>query len=136
MNLILFSIVFFIFSLHIFAQEDAVVSGRILDKTTLQPLAFATVTITQGTEGKILTGTMTDENGRFSITPVPQGEYTVICSYLGYRQKKISLLVGRLNKSYDLGKIELDPDAAILGEVVISENKNLRLNMMQPVWPG
>jgi outer membrane receptor protein involved in Fe transport len=125
MRSLLTTIFYFVVSQLIFGQEDAVVSGRVLEKTTLKPLAFATVTINKFSDGKLLTGTMTDEDGRFSITAIPQGEYNVSCSYLGYKQTKISLLVGRLNKSFDLGKIELEPDAAILGEVIISENKNL-----------
>lgn len=106
-------------------QGDAVVSGRILDKTTHEPLSFASVSITQRTGGKLLSGAITDESGRFTITAIPQGEYFVNCSYLGYRQEKISLLVGTLNKTFDLGKIELDPEVANLEEVVISENRNL-----------
>lgn len=100
-------------------------SGRVFDKGTREPLSFATVAITQSSDGKLLTGTITDESGRFTITAIPQGEYIVNCSYLGYGQKKISLLVGRLNKTFDLGRIELEAEAASLGEVVISQNKNL-----------
>ena len=125
MRLIFFSFCFF-FSVHLaYSQGDAVVSGRVLDKTTQEPLAFATVMISQGSDGKLLTGTLTDESGRFAISAIPQGEYFVNCSYLGYRQKKISLLIGRLNKNFDLGKIELEAETANLGEVTISGNRNL-----------
>ena len=125
MRFIFFPFCFF-FSIQLaYGQGDAVVSGRVLDKTTQEPLAFATVMISQGSDGKLLTGTLTDESGRFAISAIPQGEYFVNCSYLGYRQKKISLLVGRLNKNFDLGKIELEAETANLGEVTISGNKNL-----------
>jgi outer membrane receptor protein involved in Fe transport len=125
MRLMVFSICLILSIRLAFCQGDAIVSGRIIDKITREPLSFATVTITQSTDGKLMTGTMTDNEGRFVISAIPQGEYTVNCSYLGYGQKKISLLVGRLNKNFDLGRIELEAEAANLGEVIISENKNL-----------
>ena len=119
------SFALFIISQPIFCQTDAVVSGRILDKSTKEALQFATVTITNSVDGKLLSGAMTDDQGRFTISAVPQGEYSVNCSYLGYGQKNIPLLVGRLNKTFDLGKIELEPQEAALGEVIIAENRNL-----------
>ena len=110
---------------HVAGQGDATVSGRIYDKTALSPLPFATVTITKSSDEAIIAGTMTDTDGRFAITGIPQGDYSVVCSFIGFGTKKIPVLIGRLNKSFDLGKIELETEAAALGEVVISENRDL-----------
>ena len=118
--------IFLLFQLQLaFSQGDAVVSGRIFDKLSKEPLPFATVTLTYSADAKLLTGTVTDETGRFSISGIPQGEYNVNCSFIGYGSKTIGLLIGKLNKAFDLGRIELDPQAAALGEVIISENRNL-----------
>jgi outer membrane receptor protein involved in Fe transport len=124
MKYLILSILVFL-SFHKVFSQDAVVSGRILDKTTLEPLPYATVTITNSLDGKLLTGAITDDRGRFTITAIPEGEYLVNCTYIGYGQKKIQLLVGKLNKVFDMGKIELEVEATILGEVVVSETKNL-----------
>jgi len=123
------SILFLFYFIRIFSQSDAVVSGRIFDKATSEPLSFASVSIYNISNGKLLTGAMTDESGRFTITAIPQGDYSVTCSFIGYSQKKIPLLVGRLNKNFDLGKIELEPEARSLDEVVIASNKNLVSSM-------
>jgi outer membrane receptor protein involved in Fe transport len=88
-------------------------------------LAFATVTAEYKLDGKLLTGTLSDEAGNFTLRSIPQGDYFIYCSFIGYKPEKISLLVGRLNKTFDLGKIELIPEVAALGEVVITEKKNL-----------
>lgn len=110
---------------HGFSQGDAVVSGRVVDNTNQAPLAFATVTINSSSDLKLISGTITNEEGRFTFTALPQGEYTVKVSFIGFSVKEIPLLIGKLNKTFNLGRIELEPDVAALGEVVISENKNL-----------
>ena len=115
----------FCFSLDLLSQGDAVISGRIYDKTTLEPLAFATVTVTGTGDNKIITGIMTDEKGRFTISGLSQGDFIINCSFVGYGSKKIPVLIGKLNKTFDLGRIELESEAASLGEVVISDNRNL-----------
>ncbi len=123
-NLYLTLFLFLLFP-NIFSQGDASISGRIYDKSTMAPLAYATVAITNSTDNKIITGALTDVNGRFSLAGLSQGEYFVNCSFIGYGPKKIPVLIGKLNKSFDLGKIELEPQAAALGEVVVSEKRDL-----------
>jgi outer membrane receptor protein involved in Fe transport len=125
MKLSLILVFLFCLSLDLYSQGDAVISGRIYDSSTLQPLAFATVTLNRTVDNKTVTGVLTDENGRFTISGLAQGDFTINFSFIGYNPKKIPVLIGKLNKIFDLGRIELEPEAAILGEVVVSENKNL-----------
>lgn len=112
-------------SLNLAGQGDVIVSGRILDNSTHEPLPFASVSVTADADGRLVTGALTDESGRFIIRGIPEGEYVVNCSFIGYSPKKIPLLIGRLNKVFDLGKIELEPEATNLGEVVVSEKRDL-----------
>jgi len=120
-----FAIVWFFSMQFTYSQGDAIISGRVFDKITLQPLAFATVTLNRSADSVIVTGTITDEEGRFSISGISQGEYYIKCSFTGFKPQKIPVLIGRLNKSFDLGKIEIEPITAVLGEVVIAENRDL-----------
>lgn len=117
-------LLFYIFHI-VSGQTEAVVSGRISDKLTSEPLPYATITITNRSDGKLFSGVITDDQGRFSIAGLVSGDYFVNCSYIGYKSAKIPLLVGSLNKVFDLGKIELEGETTNLNEVVITENKNL-----------
>ncbi|MBS1231535.1 MAG: TonB-dependent receptor, partial [Bacteroidetes bacterium] len=112
-------------TIHAMGQGDATISGLVLDQTTKSPLAYATITLNYKQDGKLLTGTVTSEDGRFSITGLPQGEFIVTVSFIGYKEYKTEILVGRLNKNFDLGRIEMVPDIAALDEVVVSAAKNL-----------
>lgn len=125
MKKIILIILFSFIHLLIFCQGTAVISGRLLNKTDKSPLAFATVSLNNKSDGKLITGTVTLEDGRFTLKEIPQGEFVVTCSYVGYGQLKIDILVGKLNKIFDLGKIEMEPETSTLNEVVVSANKNL-----------
>lgn len=62
----------------IFAQ--GLVRGIALDHDTEAPLPFATVFLSNTT-----LGTVTDKDGKFSIGSIPDGEYEIIVSFMGYR---------------------------------------------------
>lgn len=106
-----------------FGQNDAVISGRVLDIKDKKPVPYASVTLNAKPNGKLITGTLTAEDGRFSIKGISEGEYIVICSFMGYKKKEIPVLIGQLNKAFDLGKIELEPEPAMLQEVVVNAKK-------------
>lgn len=62
------------------------------------------VNITLKTKDTIfVTGTITNEDGRFTLTDVKTGNYLLECSYVGYQVKLQSVLVGELSNFLDLG---------------------------------
>lgn len=103
-----------------FAQiKNAVVSGIVRDKQTKELLPYVTVVVT-GNEGSFLTGTITNEQGIFSIEKLSTGDYIVKVSYVGYTEQSIPLHVGRLNNFLDLGTIVLAESATQLEGVTIT----------------
>jgi hypothetical protein len=77
------SIVFllWLFSASMFAQEvkRGAITGRVLDKTTKEPVVGATAKVV-GTE----LGAVADVNGKFTIQNIPVGTYQVKVSAVGY----------------------------------------------------
>jgi len=125
MKVKIISVLLLCFGLKLFSQGDATISGRIYDKSTSGPLPYATVVLTGISDNKLLAGTISDDEGRFLLTGITQGDYLVKCSFVGYKTSETEVIVGRLNSNFDLGRIELEPEAATLGEVVISEERDL-----------
>ena len=72
------------------AAQNAVVSGRVVDSTTRQPVAGAIVALRSG--DRILTE-RTDEAGAFSIVRVPVGDVSAQVKRIGYRIKDMSFFV-------------------------------------------
>ncbi|NOY57499.1 MAG: TonB-dependent receptor plug domain-containing protein, partial [Calditrichaeota bacterium] len=68
------------------------VSGRVVDKTTSEPLPGANVTV----EGTNL-GASTDLFGNYSIINIPPGKYSLVFQYIGYAK----LRVNNVNVSVD-----------------------------------
>ncbi|MCF6347126.1 MAG: TonB-dependent receptor [Flavobacteriaceae bacterium] len=119
-----FSVFFFIlFSSIIFAQEEYTIRGTISDQANGETV-FGTTIYLKGTT----IGTTTNEYGFYSIT-APKGEYTLVVSYLGYKeiQKEISLTQDiKLN-------IEVEEDSSILDEIIITAtDDSKKLNIRKP----
>lgn len=113
----------FAFGAFVSAQNKANVSGKVIDGLTNEILPFSSVIIVPENENQAPIGTLTQENGRFVVSDVENGKYKVKVSYLGYTEKEIDLLVGNLNKNFDLGKIELSPEVKKLNEVVVESKR-------------
>lgn len=65
----------------VWAAAGYPVRGRVIDRLSREPVAYAAVTIT-GQPGK---GAMTDSLGRFEILQVKPGIYSLTASFIGYR---------------------------------------------------
>ena len=90
-------------------------TGQVVDEMRT-PIPFANVVLLNVSDSAYVAGTTTDVDGRFSLT----GHAThpiVKISYLGYKPHVIDAL------STDLGTIVLEPEATMLGEVVVKAQR-------------
>ncbi len=101
------------------AQESITLSGLLLDKTAKTPLPFVSVQLLRQPDSAFVTGSISDEQGRFVLQATAAGSYSLQCSFLGFETQKIPVIIGVLNKHYDLGKIEMQPSATQLSEVTV-----------------
>lgn len=97
---------------------DYHLSGIVRDSLTLEPLPYASVTVSGKTSG-----TLTDGKGMFELT-VADTTSSISVNCLGYDRKAVKIKKGRVNL-YD---ITLTPAATQLQEVVIHRNKYSKKN--------
>lgn len=100
--------IFMIISVLSFAQSDNSVKGFVYEKSNGEPVMFANVYL----KGTTL-GSTTDINGYFSITRIPDGNYTLLVTMMGYDTiaEPISLKNNQIiNKKFHLeeGAIKLE----------------------------
>jgi outer membrane receptor protein involved in Fe transport len=105
------------------AQNPTSVSGKVIDKSNSLTLPGATVAFSQKGSDRLLTGTITDEEGRFILFGLPKGEYSVSVSFIGYKTVEKAFLIGELNKNFDLGRFEMEPSSETIGEVTVAGQK-------------
>lgn len=115
-----FYILFFLLtSSYSIAQKSNInVVGFLLEAETSQPIPFATVVLTNKNTKKIITGTTSDDLGKFSISTSNPNFYVAI-SFMGFQTKTItefSIIKGKV----DLGKIILVADSQALDEIQIT----------------
>ena len=97
-----------------FAQSCTLkLSGRVLDTHTRQPLPFATISINE-----INVGAVADESGRFSISNLCLGDYTVICSMVGRNPAERRV---HLDQDDVMQDFLLEENTIELGRVLVSE---------------
>ena len=124
---------FFILSISIsFSQTNFVtVSGIIKNKIDKSALPYVNVVLKTGENNGFVTGTVTNEEGRFSLSNIKPGNYILEISLVGYNTKSQSLFVGSLTDFLDVTTIELEEDAETLNEVVVvatQDEVNARMN--------
>ena len=81
----IFSIVLLFVATNLMAQETkpGVVSGKIIDKTTNEPVGFSTVSVLDGT--KPVAGVSTKEDGSFEIKNLELKNLTLKVNFIGYK---------------------------------------------------
>ena len=102
-----------------FAQTKVTLSGVIRDKSTQAGLPYVNVLLKSVADSSFISGTVTNEEGRYVITNVVSGKYVLETSYVGYSNLAQEILVGKLSEFIDLGTIDLEASITALNEVIV-----------------
>lgn len=108
----------------IFAQTGVTISGIVKDSKDQSILPFVNVTLHQAADTTFVSGSISTEEGVFTITDVNSGNYFLKAVYLGYDPVYQPILVGRLSDYLDVGVIALTADNQQLEEVVVASKKD------------
>ncbi|WP_316734927.1 TonB-dependent receptor domain-containing protein [Pedobacter aquatilis] len=105
---------------NLIAQEKKVsISGQVKEAKDKATLPFANVILKKQNEDKLFLGTISDEEGRFTLKDIPSGLYTMQVSMVGYQTIIKNITVGSLSTYLDLGVIEINEDSQNLQTVNI-----------------
>ncbi|MFD2784606.1 carboxypeptidase-like regulatory domain-containing protein [Hymenobacter rubripertinctus] len=66
------------------AGPSGTVSGRLFDGQTQEPIPHSYVVVLRAADGRFVKSGQTDAQGRFRVTGLPLGSYTVRTTILGY----------------------------------------------------
>ena len=114
LNKLFFILIVLLINITAFAQND--VKGFVYEKQTGEPMMFCNVYL----KGTTL-GASTDINGFFNITKIPDGDYTIMITNLGY--DTISEPVSLRNKQVVNKKFYLEESSVMLQAVSITADK-------------
>lgn len=118
-----------LFSSTVYAEDlkstDANIVGHVIEKGTGEHLPYMTVSL-KGTT----IGTMTDATGHYFLKNLPEGEFTLSVSAVGYKsqERKVVLKRGKtLEENFELEEDMVAPDG-----VVITANRNETARRLAP----
>jgi hypothetical protein len=106
---------------HALAEEDSGnIEGQIYDGETREPLGFVSVAIYRQHDQELVTGTITEEDGYFSLKGLETGEYYIEVSFIGYEKTVVEKIeVNERRRRLDVGDIILPRSVEQLNEVEI-----------------
>lgn len=101
------------FTIQLFSQNK--ITGAVIQKDNT-PVEFVNITLNTK-DSVFVKGTATETNGKFELNNLPNGDYLLKISYLGYAPQTI--ILNGLSQSVDLGSILLK-EANTLKEVTVT----------------
>jgi outer membrane receptor protein involved in Fe transport len=122
--------VFFSIPVRAQSKPNTIISGKVFDKSTREPLEYATISIINKQSGKTITGTVADVKGAFSISNIPFDTYQVNIEFIGYEKTTLDNIVLSVEKrSVSIGTIFLSSSThnlesvTVVGDKPVVENK-------------
>ncbi|AQX84242.1 TonB-dependent receptor [Elizabethkingia bruuniana] len=116
-----------VFVNFLFAQISSVTISGIVTSKNKTVLPYTTVTLKTVKEKKFVSGTITNEEGRFSIAGIKPDNYYLETSISGYRPYTQSVFIGSLSEFLEIPSIELeqikDDKETKIEEVVLTSSK-------------
>lgn len=94
------------------------ISGKVIDQTSKEALPYVNIVIKDNAK-KIVTGGITELDGKFRIKNIPEGVSFVEVQFIGYKTFARQINITNSNRSINLGTISLAEDATTLDEVEI-----------------
>lgn len=114
------------------SQKEVIITGNVIDQETKEPLEYATIVVFSKKENKIITGGITDAEGKFSI-PVKTGTYDIRIEYISFKTQTIE--DKRLTEDTNLGTFSLALDVASLDEVeIIAERTTVEFRLDKKIY--
>ena len=97
----------------------ATLSGKVANEDTKEQIENTTIQLLKS-DSSYVTGTVTNNSGKFLIADVDKGKYILRISNLGY--KTIEQPITIASKDINLGNILLKADAIMLDEALVTAN--------------
>lgn len=102
------------------------ISGRVVEKGSDEPIAYAAAVLLEAGTGKNITGGVADGNGEFFLTGFKEGKYILEVSFMGYKTlEQTSITITSEKTSTNLGNLSLEEESVALEEVTVQGQRDL-----------
>ncbi|MDR2928932.1 MAG: carboxypeptidase-like regulatory domain-containing protein, partial [Cytophagaceae bacterium] len=109
----------------VFAQNSQTpsISGKLLDNENKEPIEFASVALYGLPDTTLITGVISNAEGIFSFTEIPQGDYLIKSNFVGY--ETLTKVIAFKNVPYQLSEpLYMQPSSYMMDEIVVTGNQS------------
>ena len=112
--------------------KEFIISGIVSSLDNDELLEYATITLLNTENNDVITGGISDNFGKFSISTKP-GKYNILIEYISF--KNLTLNEVEINNNLDLGEIRLELDYESLSEVeIIAEETTVEVKLDKKIY--
>ncbi|HLV63784.1 outer membrane beta-barrel family protein [Galbibacter sp.] len=105
-------------------SKTGTINGIVIDQSLKQPIPYATVAIK--TNGNVIQGGITENDGSFTLSNVSIGNYTLEVQFIGYQTYHTDIIISMNKSKVDLGTITLVENVTELeGVSVVAERSTI-----------
>jgi outer membrane receptor protein involved in Fe transport len=105
-------------------SDKGQIEGRVYDKKEDTPVEYANVVVFDLNDSIMVTGVITNPDGKFILEEIPYGDYYVSVQFIGYEPAIISgVSVTRQNRRIDIGDVDLRMTALQLAAAEITAER-------------
>ena len=131
----LFIIAFFFLFSAICGQAQGVLRGRVVSAGSKTPMEFVTVAVCKQGEAAPIRGTITDGDGRFEVKGFPHGAYTLVVSYIGYKELRRDFSTSESKPTADIRDLFVEEDTKLLKDVkVVAQKSQMQFDLDKKVF--
>jgi outer membrane receptor protein involved in Fe transport len=105
--------------------SEGKIKGLIVTGQDNKPLEYASVGVYRMSDSTLVTGTLSDSKGTFSIENLSFGKYYIEVNYVGFKKSRINnILLTPKSKDANIGNINIQESTTTLSEVEVVGTRN------------
>ncbi len=104
--------------------QHGTVKGKVLDRQTDESLEFVNIKVSRAGEEKLFKGAITDVEGSFSISGLPNGNYVLTVSFVGYRNLVRRFAISSQKPTATFSQLYIAEDTHALQEVTVTGQRS------------
>lgn len=104
--------------------EGGSIIGRVLDEASKEPIEYANIVLISQRDSSIVTGTVTDKSGKFSLTKLRPGKHFLDVRFIGYHDIRQEITINREKLNWELGDIFISVAAINIENVVVEGERS------------
>lgn len=100
--------------------EKGSISGTLVNDSTSAPVSFASVALLNATDSALVSGVISDDQGKFHFSGLPYGRYSIKATFVGYKVIQVKEIeLSSRNRTVNLQEMKMTEDVKAIDAAVI-----------------